>query len=192
MAERPPIGLAMLCTMSLSVSGTDALSGLNGAMPWLNKSVPPKARLRNVTINAIGLCWGGWAPCWNDPDVCPFALYVCVRTCLQECLRALGHSPACETRSHVRVHPRERCKRPAAARLAHEAVQTGSNRSPQNPAAPSRGNMLAAQSVTSTKSWRRRRVLLSTSPGVGPTSAKRTRPSTAVAGQRVLLTYTTA
>jgi hypothetical protein len=28
MAERPPIGLAMLCTMSLSVIGTDALSGL--------------------------------------------------------------------------------------------------------------------------------------------------------------------
>jgi hypothetical protein len=73
MAERPPIGLAMLF-MSLTVSGTDALSGLNGAMPWLNKSVPPKARLRNVTINAIGLCWGGWAPCWNDPDVCLFAL----------------------------------------------------------------------------------------------------------------------
>ena len=38
MAERPPIGLAMLFMMSLSVSGADALSGLNGAMPWLNKS----------------------------------------------------------------------------------------------------------------------------------------------------------
>ncbi len=90
MAERPPIGLAMLFMMSLSLSGADALSGLNGAMPWLNKSVPPKARLRNVTINAIGLCWGGWAPCWNDPDVCPRTLR-CESACVHVYTSACVH-----------------------------------------------------------------------------------------------------
>ena len=56
-----PIQLLLAAVLLLlSVCGTDALSwsGPSGTEPWLNKSLAVKDRLRGVTIDAIGLCWG--------------------------------------------------------------------------------------------------------------------------------------
>ena len=84
MGASPPLlpiqPLLAMVLLVLSVGGTDALSwsGPSGTEPWLNKSLEARERLRGVTIDAIGLCWGGWAPCWPDLDVSQRYLARCV------------------------------------------------------------------------------------------------------------------
>ena len=68
-----PTCLVMLLLV-LWFGGTHALTNADGSVFRLNMSVPAMDRLNGATINAIGLCWGGWAPCWNKEDVrqpCP-------------------------------------------------------------------------------------------------------------------------